>query len=100
LFPLRLGAVSWQMLGRGADHFNIKHASVLGARLRLSLGSLFLKDVAELNHVLLSPLAEDDRCWVKLAMIYYRQHGSNLPFKNFLLAYFLKKASWMTGPER
>jgi hypothetical protein len=44
------------------------HASVLGARQRLGSGSLFLEGVAKLDDVLLSPLAEDDRCWVMLAM--------------------------------
>lgn len=36
-----------------------------------------------------------------MSVIYLeRDAEENIPFMNFLLAYFLKKASWMTGRAR
>lgn len=63
-----------------AVHSMVKHAggmegstvaeqqSVFGSRQRLGLGSLFLKIVAKLKHVLLGPLAEDNGCYLVLVM--------------------------------
>jgi len=52
--------------------------------------------------ILLGPLACKNRCY--FSQLKWEEHirgrWSNLPFKNFLLAYFLKNASWTTGRAR
>ncbi len=55
---------------------------------------------AELSCMFLSPLPGENRSYVKSQLKVELWIGDDLPFRNFLLAYFLKKASWVTGRAR
>jgi len=53
---------------------------------------------AEMTCVLLGPLAGKDRSWsVSEGGSGARRKDGDIPLINFLLAYFLKKASWIVG---
>lgn len=73
--------------------------------------------VMSVDEIFSSPMVERPQCralrrvswptggkgWMlckMLALLKYRMKEDYAPFKNFLLAYFLKKASWVTGRAR
>lgn len=59
-----------------------------------------MQGITIFDNVLLGPLAKNDGCCDVLVGVSIVSYCCNLPFRNFLLAYFLKNASWRTGPER
>ncbi len=80
------------------------HHEMRAAPIRL--GDLVHRQVrvgdAEMHGVFLGPLTSNERCYrtISARLEEHRGNQCSIPFKNFLLAYFLKNASCVEGRAR